>query len=63
MEESHFILLETNDTLTNQTYQRDSLQIIKAKSQNKDTVSQDTLVKTKYPYGIPRGLFLRSIEL
>ena len=62
MGEGHF-LLGIQDTLTIQICKRDSLHIVKIKSLTNDTVSQDTLIKTKYPYGIPRGLFLRSIEL
>ncbi|MBI9061304.1 MAG: hypothetical protein JEZ14_04915 [Marinilabiliaceae bacterium] len=63
MEESHFILVQTADTLTRQTLIKDSLPSIKPEGLPKDTISKDTLVKTKYPYGIPRGLFLRGIEL
>ena len=63
MEESHFIVWETIDTQTRQTLIKDSLPIIKPEGLPKDTISKDTLVKTKYPYGIPRGLFSRGIEL
>ena len=64
--ESRFIILGANDTIINPTYKRDSLHISKMiiiKSSGKDTVTRDSLVKKKYPYGIPRGLFLRGIEL
>jgi len=63
MEESHFIVWETTNSLTSQTLKKDSLTSIKAKYLTKDTVFTDTLVKTKYPYGIPRGIFLRGVEL
>jgi len=65
-EEGHFFPLETQVSRLPLHDPQDSLPSVKrglGRNLSRDSVYQDSTEKTSYPYGFPRGLFQRSVEL